>query len=51
MLRIIVGMLLCSTVAALAAERPNVLVILTDDQRWDASCTGNPYLKTPAVSW
>lgn len=27
---------------------PNVLVILTDDQRWDAmSCAGHPFLKTP----
>ena len=27
---------------------PNVLVILTDDQRWDAmSCAGHPLLKTP----
>lgn len=33
---------------AKAAPRPNVLVILTDDQRWDAmSCAGNPVLKTP----
>jgi len=40
------AVLLCSP--AFAAERPNVLVILTDDQRWDAmSCAGNPYLKTP----
>lgn len=31
-----------------AAERPNVLVILTDDQRWDAmSCAGHPWFKTP----
>ncbi len=28
--------------------RPNILVILTDDQRYDTlSCTGHPYLKTP----
>ena len=28
--------------------RPNVVVILTDDQRWDMmSCAGHPYLKTP----
>jgi len=27
---------------------PNVLFILTDDQRWDAlSCAGHPFLKTP----
>lgn len=31
-----------------AAERPNVLFILTDDQRWDQmSCQGHPFLKTP----
>ena len=28
--------------------RPNILVIVTDDQRWDAlSCMGHPWLKTP----
>ena len=33
-------------------RRPNVLVILTDDQRWDAiGCSGNPHLKgrTPNI--
>ena len=31
-------------------ERPNVLLILTDDQRYDAlSCMGHPYLKTPHI--
>src|ERR1043166_9760253 len=35
-------------VAAAEPPRPNVLVILTDDQRWDAmSCAGHPFLKTP----
>ncbi|MDX9981902.1 MAG: sulfatase, partial [Lentisphaeria bacterium] len=29
-------------------ERPNVLFILTDDQRWDAlGCLGHPFLETP----
>ena len=29
-------------------ERPNVVFILTDDQRWDLmSCAGHPFLKTP----
>ena len=33
-----------------AAAQPNVLVILTDDQRWDAmSCAGHPFLKTPNI--
>jgi len=35
---------------ASAADRPNVVFILTDDQRWDAmSCAGNPYLQTPNI--
>lgn len=30
------------------ASRPNVLVILTDDQRWDTlGCAGHPHLPTP----
>jgi len=33
---------------ARAERRPNVVFILTDDQRWDAmSCAGHPFLKTP----
>ncbi|MBL7220503.1 MAG: sulfatase [Phycisphaerae bacterium] len=29
-------------------KRPNVVFILTDDQRWDMmSCAGHPFLKTP----
>ncbi len=33
-----------------AAVRPNVLVILTDDQRWDAmGCAGHPILRTPNI--
>jgi N-acetylglucosamine-6-sulfatase len=49
---------LTASMAALAASavgcrakrdrRPNVLFILTDDQRWDCmSCAGHPFLKTP----
>jgi len=30
------------------APRPNVVLILTDDQRWDTmSCVGHPFLRTP----
>ena len=30
------------------AKHPNVVVIITDDQRWDClSCAGHPILKTP----
>ena len=36
--------------AALAAERPNVVVILTDDQGWgDLSLNGNTNLSTPRI--
>src|SRR6516164_3920949 len=44
-------LLLCAGQSARGADGerpPNVMVILTDDQRWDAlSCAGHPYLKTP----
>jgi N-acetylglucosamine-6-sulfatase len=34
--------------APVGGERPNILFILTDDQRWDAlGCMGHPFLKTP----
>lgn len=33
-----------------AAERPNVVVVICDDLRWDAlSCAGHPHLKTPNI--
>jgi len=33
-----------------AGKRPNVVFILTDDQRWDhLSCMGHPFLKTPNI--
>lgn len=36
--------------AARSAGRPNVVFILTDDQRWDAlGCAGHQYLKTPHI--
>ncbi len=40
-------MLICLN-AAVAAQRPNVIFILTDDQGWaDAKFAGHPYVKTP----
>jgi N-acetylglucosamine-6-sulfatase len=43
-------LLFISCCCSLAAVRPNVVLIITDDQRWDAmSCAGNPYLKTPNI--
>jgi N-acetylglucosamine-6-sulfatase len=49
------GLMAFATVQAEAADadrskRPNVLFILTDDQRYDAlSCMGHPHLKTPHI--
>lgn len=35
---------------AVPGNRPNVVVILTDDQRWDQmSCAGHPFLHTPQL--
>src|SRR3990172_10083537 len=40
----------CFAVLAAAADRPNVVVILSDDQGWgDLSVNGNTNLATPAV--
>jgi arylsulfatase A-like enzyme len=37
-----------ATPGAAGSDRPNVIFILTDDQRWDAmSCAGHAFLKTP----
>jgi N-acetylglucosamine-6-sulfatase len=46
-----VSLLLQLSPPVLAAQaRPNVVFILTDDQRWDAmSIAGNPHLKTPNI--
>ena len=36
--------------AAVAADRPNVLVLLIDDIRWDSlGCAGNPVVVTPHI--
>ena len=36
--------------ANVEARQPNVVFILTDDQRWDAlGCMGNPHLETPNI--
>jgi arylsulfatase len=46
-MRLLSGLLLC-TLTALAADRPNILFILTDDQGYgDVGAHGNPVLKTP----
>ncbi len=50
LLALVGSCLLTAGAMAAVAPRPNVLVILTDDQRWDAmSCAGHPFLKTPNI--
>lgn len=40
----------CLANACLASDRPNVILIVTDDQGYgDMSCHGNPFLKTPSL--
>ncbi len=42
----------CSLLSPMSGEKvsPNVLLIITDDQRWDTlSCAGNSILKTPSL--
>src|SRR5687767_5226455 len=40
--------LILSTVPAVAADRPNLVVIVADDLRWDAlGFMGDPIVKTP----
>src|SRR6476659_11233654 len=42
--------LICVSVTLRAADKPNILFIVTDDQRWDClSCAGHPFLKTPNI--
>lgn len=50
----VMSCLICGTNSSLhaaeAARRPNVLLILCDDLRWDAlGCTGSPFIKTPHI--
>jgi arylsulfatase A-like enzyme len=49
-MRIVIGILVLTLCAGtiIAADKPNVVVVITDDQGYgDFSCNGNPILKTP----
>ncbi len=44
------ALLLLSFDAAVASEKPNVIIVITDDQgTGDLGCNGNPYIITPAL--
>lgn len=49
-LKILSGFFMLGSLGLVEAARPNVVFILTDDQRSDAlSCMGHPHLKTPRI--
>lgn len=41
---------LCGLTPAFGSERPNIVVVLVDDLRWDElSCAGHPAVRTPSI--
>lgn len=49
-MRALVAVLLLSISLPAFAERPNVVIVMADDQTWDAAgCYGNPDLDTPHI--
>ncbi|MGY8720057.1 MAG: sulfatase family protein, partial [Verrucomicrobiia bacterium] len=46
----LIGLTGCAALFAADDSRPNIVLIITDDQRWDQlSYTGHPVLKTPNI--
>jgi len=47
---LLVGGTVCGFGQAAELNRPNIIMLLTDDQRWDTlGCMGNPIIQTPHV--
>jgi arylsulfatase A-like enzyme len=45
---LVLGSAILAAGPSYAAEKPNIVVMMTDDQRYDfLSCAGHPFLKTP----
>ena len=51
-LMVILGLLFTSFSLKVKNTRPNIVVVLVDDMRWDEyGKAGHPYLKTPNIDW
>jgi len=47
---VILGSTICRAEEPQKEQRPNVVVVLVDDLRWDElGCTGHPFVKTPGM--
>ena len=47
---VVAGLFVVSAPVSAQSARPNILFVLTDDQRFDAlGCAGHPFLKTPNI--
>jgi hypothetical protein len=47
---VLTAAMLLACLQASAADRPNLLILLTDDQRWNAmGCAGNSIIQTPEL--
>jgi len=50
MTRPLLYLAMAASLAGAQTNRPNVVVLVADDMRWDAmSCAGNPVIKTPHI--